>query len=91
VLSPSLVGCCPHQRAIAKRFNASEEHSGCLGLANDLSRQLHPMIATMLQGLSQELPGMNYSLGNGIAMAEFVFKSPRTPVYSNQPTPTMLL
>jgi hypothetical protein len=49
------------------------------------------MIATMLQGLSQELPGMNYSLGNGIAMAEFVFKSPRTPVYSNQPTPTMLL
>ncbi|RCV34937.1 hypothetical protein SETIT_7G198400v2 [Setaria italica] len=82
VLSPSLVGCCPFQRAVAKKFNGSEQQSGCLGLANNLSRQLHPMIASMLQDLSLELPGMNYSLGDAIEMAEFVFKRPRTRDYN---------
>ncbi|CAN6276594.1 unnamed protein product [Urochloa humidicola] len=72
VLSPSLAGCCPYQRKVAKDFGDMDQH-GCLGTANNLSRQLYPMIASMLHDLSQELPGMNYSLGDGIKMGEFVF------------------
>nr|CAB3487930.1 unnamed protein product [Digitaria exilis] len=74
VLSPSLVGCCPLQRALAKEFNVSDQ-SGCLGVANNLSQQLYPMIASMLQDLSLELPDMSYSLGDAIGMAGFVFKN----------------
>ncbi|KAF8656431.1 hypothetical protein HU200_060704 [Digitaria exilis] len=76
VLSPSLVGCCPLQRALAKEFNGSDQF-GCLGVANNLSQQLYPMIASMLQDLSMELPDMSYSLGDAIGMAGFVFKSTR--------------
>ncbi|PUZ48434.1 hypothetical protein GQ55_7G244900 [Panicum hallii var. hallii] len=72
VLSPSLVGCCPFQRKVAKDYGDVDQ-LGCLGTANNLSRQLHPMIASMLQGLSQELPGMSYSLGDAIGMAGWVF------------------
>ena len=86
VLSPSLVGCCPLQRKVAKDYGDVDQ-LGCLGTANHLSRQLYPMIAAMLQGLSLELPRMNYSLGDAVGMAEFVFKSPSTPAYSNQPNP----
>ncbi|CAL5030578.1 unnamed protein product [Urochloa decumbens] len=72
VLSPSLVGCCPHQRRVAKDFG-DVDLLGCLGTANNLSRQLYPMIDSMLQDLRQELPGMKYSLGDAIRMGEFVF------------------
>ncbi|KAF8702465.1 hypothetical protein HU200_032843 [Digitaria exilis] len=78
VLSPSLVGCCPLQRALAKEFNVSDQ-SGCLGVANNLSQQLYPMIASMLQDLSLELPDMSYSLGDAIGMAGFVFKNTSNP------------
>ena len=90
VVSPSLVGCAPSQRALAhdpSRGPIGVDKFGCLGAANNLSRQLQPMLAAMLQGLSLELPRMNYSLGDAVGMAEFVFKSPSTPAYSNQPKP----
>ena len=93
VVSPSLVGCSPSQRALAhdpSRGPIGVDKFGCLGAANNLSRQLQPMLAAMLQGLSLELPRMNYSLGDAVGMAEFVFKSPSTPAYSNQPNPFCL-
>ena len=77
VLSPSLVGCCPFQRKVAKDYG-DVDRLGCLGTANNLSRQLYPMIAAMLQGLSQELPGMSYSLGDAVGMAGWVFSKPST-------------
>ncbi|CAN6268894.1 unnamed protein product [Urochloa humidicola] len=84
VVSPSLVGCCPSQRAIAHdpRGPKATDKYGCLGSANNLSRQLYPMIASMMQDLSLELPCMNYSLGNAVGMAEFVFNSPRTQAFN---------
>ncbi|CAN6268891.1 unnamed protein product [Urochloa humidicola] len=72
VLSPSLVGCCPYQMKVAKNYSDVDQY-GCLGLANNLSRQLYPMIASMLEDLTLELPGINYSLGDGIRMGEYVF------------------
>ena len=77
VLSPSLVGCCPLQRKVAKDYG-DVDRLGCLGTANNLSRQLYPMIAAMLQGLSQELPGMSYSLGDAVGMAGWVFGNAST-------------
>lgn len=82
VLSPSLVGCCPQQRAIAKEFNGTDQN-GCLGLSNNLSQQLYPMIDSMLQDLSLELPGMSYSLGDAIGMAAFVFKNTSNTISLN--------
>ncbi|PUZ48436.1 hypothetical protein GQ55_7G245100 [Panicum hallii var. hallii] len=85
VVSPSLVGCCPSQRALAhdpSKGPIGVDKFGCLGAANNLSRQLHPMVADMLQGLSLELPRMNYSLGDAVGMADFVFNSPSTPAYN---------
>ena len=89
MVSPSLVGCCPSQRAIAHdpKNPRDIDDFGCLAAANNLSRQLQPMLAAMLQGLGLELRRMNYSLGDAVGMAEFVFKSPSTPAYSNQPKP----
>ncbi|KAL6882630.1 hypothetical protein ACP4OV_011320 [Aristida adscensionis] len=80
VVSPSLVGCCPSQRLIGKKRNDLDKF-GCLGMANNLSTQLNPMIASMLHNLSAELSGMSYSLGDSIAMAEWVFTSSHTPAY----------
>ncbi|WVZ86735.1 hypothetical protein U9M48_033473 [Paspalum notatum var. saurae] len=82
VVSPSLVGCCPSQRKIAHDDPKDVDKYGCLGTANNLSRQLQPMVASMLHDLSLELPGMNYSLGDAVGMAEWVFKSPSTPAYN---------
>ncbi|KAL6882631.1 hypothetical protein ACP4OV_011321 [Aristida adscensionis] len=72
VVSPSLVGCCPSQRTAANKFNDIDGF-GCFGRANNLSSQLYPMVDSMLQGLSAQLPGMNYSLGDSIGMAKWVF------------------
>ncbi|CAL5030579.1 unnamed protein product [Urochloa decumbens] len=72
VLSPSLVGCCPYQMKVGEDSRDLDQY-GCFRLANNLSKQLSPMIALMLQDLSMELPGMSYSLGDAIVMGEFVF------------------
>ncbi|CAL5025971.1 unnamed protein product [Urochloa decumbens] len=84
VVSPSLVGCCPSQRALAHDPKGPKDADkyGCLGAANNLSRQLYPMVASMLQDLSLELSCMNYSLGDAVGMAEFVFRSPNTAAYN---------
>ncbi|KAJ1272286.1 hypothetical protein BS78_06G190500 [Paspalum vaginatum] len=68
VVSPSLVGCCPSQRKRARDVK-DVDLSGCRGLPNNLSAQLYPMIDSMLDGLSQELPGIKYSLADSIKMA----------------------
>ncbi|KAJ1272288.1 hypothetical protein BS78_06G190700 [Paspalum vaginatum] len=81
VVSPSLVGCCPSQRKIAHDDPKDVDKYGCLGTANNLSRQLQPMVASMLHDLSLELPRMNYSLGDAVGMAKWVFQSPSTPAY----------
>lgn len=79
VVSPSLVGCCPSQRKIAEDTH-DVDGFGCLGTANNLSRQLYPMIGSMLESLSQdELPGMKYSLGDAVAMAQWIFTHASTP------------
>lgn len=71
------------QRKIAKESNAMDG-SGCFSTANNLSRLLYPMIDSMLQNLSQnELPGMKYSLGDAIGMAQYILGHPRTPPNSN--------
>ncbi|KAL6652230.1 hypothetical protein ACP70R_011155 [Stipagrostis hirtigluma subsp. patula] len=76
VVSPSLVGCCPSQRAVARKGNAHDvDEFGCFGEANGLSGRLYPMIESMLQGLVAELPGMNYSLGDSIGMAKSVINN----------------
>nr|CAB3487931.1 unnamed protein product [Digitaria exilis] len=84
VVSPSLVGCCPSQRALAHnpKNHRDVDNHGCLASANDISRQLYPMIASMLHDLSLELPGMNYSLVDSIKMAEWVFNNTATPSYN---------
>lgn len=82
VLSPSLVGCCPSQRLLAQGRKDVDPY-GCFGAANNLSRQLYPMLASMLHDLSQEMRGMNYSLADSIKMAEFIFNNTSSPIYSN--------
>ncbi|GJN02072.1 hypothetical protein PR202_ga19390 [Eleusine coracana subsp. coracana] len=81
VLSPSLVGCCPSQRLIAQKSKDVDQY-GCLGAGNNLSRQLYPMLASMLHDLSLQMPGMNYSLVDSIRMAEFIFNNTHTPAYN---------
>ncbi|KAF7017788.1 unnamed protein product [Triticum aestivum] len=73
IVSPALVGCCPSQRAIAKKHDDTDEF-GCLGAANNLSRQLYPMLASMLKDLSRDRAGMNYSVSDSATMAEMIFK-----------------
>ncbi|OQU82133.1 hypothetical protein SORBI_3006G178300 [Sorghum bicolor] len=94
VVSTSLVGCCPSQRLIAHRLQdpkgAIDEY-GCLAPLNSLSYQLYPMFAAMLQDLSVELPGMNYSLANSTKMAEWVLETPASePTSLNDFTFTVL-
>lgn len=87
------MGCCPSQLAIAHDPSNPKgiDKYGCFAALNNLSGQLYPMFDAMLQGLSQELPGMNYSLVNSIKMAEWVFESPATPTYSNNRHQAQLL
>ncbi|KAI5011630.1 hypothetical protein ZWY2020_013767 [Hordeum vulgare] len=73
IISPALVGCCPSQRAIAKKHDDTDEF-GCFGAANNLSRQLYPILASMLKDLSRDRAGMNYSLCDSATMAETIFK-----------------
>ncbi|XBI57742.1 hypothetical protein VPH35_039077 [Triticum aestivum] len=75
IVSPSLVGCCPSQRAVAVTHNNDTDEFNCFGAANKLSRQLYPMIDSMLQGLNADLDGMNYSLSDSVGMAQMVFAS----------------
>ena len=87
MVSPSLVGCTPSQRALAHapgKGPTGVDKFGCLAAANNLSRQLYPMIATMLHDLCLELPGMNYSLVDSIKIVEWVFYNTVIPNYSNQ-------
>jgi len=86
VVSTSLVGCCPSQRLIAHNLQdpKATDKYGCLAALNNLSSQLYPMFATMLQDLSGELPGMNYSLVDSIKMVEWVLENPSTPSFSNE-------
>ncbi|KAG2567995.1 GDSL esterase/lipase At5g55050-like [Panicum virgatum] len=84
VVSPSLVGCCPSQRAIAHdpKNPRDVDKFGCFAAANNLSWQLYPMIATMLHDLCLELPGMNYSLVDSIKIVEWVFYNTVIPNYN---------
>ncbi|KAK3141801.1 hypothetical protein QOZ80_4BG0338490 [Eleusine coracana subsp. coracana] len=78
VVSPSLVGCVLSQRLIANQTNDLDRFN-CLAPANNLSYLLYPKIVSMLDDLSTQLPGMNYSLGDSIRMAELVFNNTHTP------------
>jgi hypothetical protein len=86
VVSTSLLGCCPSQRAIANDPNDPKgtDKYGCFAALNNLSSQLLPMFAAMLQDLSRELHGMKYSFVDMIKMADWIIESPSTPSYSNQ-------
>lgn len=91
MVSTTLVGCCPSQRALAQNRNESTDEHGCFAAPNILSGQLYPMFDAMLQDLSGELAGMNYSFADSIKMAEFVFKTPSMPPrFSNQHQPQLL-
>jgi hypothetical protein len=72
IASPSLVGCCPSQRFVG-RFKNDLDGYGCFGTANNLSRELYPMVLSMLQDLSVDLAGMSYSICDSAAMADSVF------------------
>ncbi|XP_006653672.1 GDSL esterase/lipase At4g16230-like [Oryza brachyantha] len=78
VVSPSLVGCCPSQRAIARAKNDLDGY-GCYRAANGLSRQLYPMLDSMLRGLAADLGGMRYSLADSVRMAELIFNGTVLP------------
>ncbi|XP_066343594.1 GDSL esterase/lipase At4g16230-like [Miscanthus floridulus] len=84
VVSTSLVGCCPSQRFIAHNLQdpKATDKYGCLAAPNNLSSQLYPMFATMLEDISGELPGMNYSLVDSIKMVESVLEKPSTPSFN---------
>jgi hypothetical protein len=86
VVSTSLLGCCPSKRAIANDPNDPKgtDKYGCFAALNNLSSQLLPMFAAMLQDLSRELHGMKYSFVDMIKMADWIIESPSTPSYSNQ-------
>uniref|UniRef100_A0ACD5UTC8 Uncharacterized protein n=1 Tax=Avena sativa TaxID=4498 RepID=A0ACD5UTC8_AVESA len=79
IVSPSLVGCCPTQR-FAGWLKKDLDGYGCFGMANNLSRQLYPMVLSMLQDLSLGLDGMNYSICDSAAMAEPVFNRTVSPM-----------
>uniref|UniRef100_A0A0D9W863 GDSL esterase/lipase n=1 Tax=Leersia perrieri TaxID=77586 RepID=A0A0D9W863_9ORYZ len=78
VVSPSLVGCCPSQRGIGHDKNDLDRY-GCFRAPNFLSRQMYPMLDSMLRGLATDLPGMRYSLGDSVGMAELVLNGTVLP------------
>ncbi|KAK1684631.1 hypothetical protein QYE76_045479 [Lolium multiflorum] len=81
IVSPSMVGCCPSQR-FAGAAKKDLDGYRCFGTANDLSRQLYPKLHSMLQDLSADLAGMNYSICHSAAMAETVLKHAASPTLS---------
>ncbi|CAM0903366.1 unnamed protein product [Alopecurus aequalis] len=78
VVSPSMVGCCPSQR-YAGAAKKDVDGYGCFGTANNLSRELYPMVLSMLQDLSAGLDGMNYSICDSAAMAESLLQGTASP------------
>jgi phospholipase/lecithinase/hemolysin len=78
IVSPSMVGCCPTQR-YAGATKKDLDGYRCFGTANDLSRQLYTKLHSMLQDLSVDLAGMNYSICDSAAMAETVLKHAASP------------
>ena len=81
IVSPSLVGCCPSQR-FAGAAKKDVDGYGCFRTGNDLSRQLYPMLLSMLQDLSTGLAGMSYSICDSAGMADSVFKGTVSPKMS---------
>jgi hypothetical protein len=81
IVSPSMVGCCPTQR-YAGATKKDLDGYRCFGTANDLSRQLYTKLHSMLQDLSVDLAGMNYSICDSAAMAESVLKHAASPTLS---------
>ncbi|KAF3434800.1 hypothetical protein FNV43_RR21886 [Rhamnella rubrinervis] len=69
IISVAPIGCCPSQRV----FNVS---GGCLEELNELAREFHPILDSMLWHLSLEHEGMKYSLGNAYEMTINVIDNP---------------
>jgi hypothetical protein len=69
IISVPPIGCCPSQRV----FNVS---GGCLEDLNELARDFHPILASILWNLSLEYEGMKYSLGNAYEMTINVIDNP---------------
>jgi hypothetical protein len=85
IVSPSMVGCCPSQRYVGATMKDLDGYR-CFGTANNLSRQLYPMVLSMLQDLSADLAGLNYSICDSAAMAESVLKGVVSPKLSKSPS-----
>jgi hypothetical protein len=79
VISIPPLGCIPSQRLRRLKQLGTQ---GCFDPLNDLSLSSYPMLAGMLQQLSDQLPGMAYSLADAYAMVSFVFQNPRTEAWS---------
>jgi len=79
IVSIPPLGCTPSQRL---RRLAQMGTQGCFDPLNDLSLRSYPMVAAMLRELSDELPGMAYSLGDAFTMVSFVFANPQTKDWS---------
>ncbi|KAG8065753.1 hypothetical protein GUJ93_ZPchr0004g39392 [Zizania palustris] len=79
IVSPSMVGCCPSQRAIARDNKYDLDAYGCFAAANSLSRKLYPMVYSMLRDLSADMPGMYYSLADSVGMTEPILNSTIIP------------
>ncbi|KAF7003029.1 hypothetical protein CFC21_018412 [Triticum aestivum] len=73
IVSPSLVGCCPSQRAAALQHDNDLDELHCFRPANNLSKRLYTLLASTLQDLGGDLDGMHYSLCDSAGMAEGVF------------------
>ncbi|XP_037482337.1 GDSL esterase/lipase At5g55050-like [Triticum dicoccoides] len=82
IVSPSLVGCCPSQRAAALQHHNDFDELHCFRPANNLSKQLYALLASKLQELGGDLDGMHYSICDSAGMAEMVF----TPGGAKDPT-----
>jgi len=79
VISIPPLGCIPSQRLRRLKQLGTQ---GCFDPLNDLSLSSYPMLAGMLQQLSDQLPGMAYSLADAYAMVSFVFQNPRTEAWN---------
>ncbi|KAF7017790.1 hypothetical protein CFC21_031164 [Triticum aestivum] len=73
IVSPSLVGCCPSQRAAALEHHNDFDEFHCFRPANNLSKQLYTLLASTLQDLGGDLDDMHYSICDSAGMAEAVF------------------
>jgi hypothetical protein len=84
IVSPSMVGCCPSQRLVGAMKKDLDGYR-CFSTANDLSRQLYPMLLSILQDLSVDLAGFSYSICDSAAMAESLLKGAVSPTMSKSP------